>query len=342
MFTFETEPRLNDRDAGWICLGAVTTQLLYCAATTVAGSDPLKIENLLQAAQGGSAFANLASSFGVNPSQASIAISTILEDLARRIERNTLSRSGVADMVALLDRPAAGRALLDPQRLAAPDTISAGDHVLNILIGNKDTSRAIAQRAARASGLDETVLKKLLPVVASMMIGGLQKETLGNLARRLQSVPGLGISAGGSPLSLPGDDDVPDERNNNRPQQNSPDDRDWHGGLPRTNGGGGAGAGGTSGGSPLPIPGDDIPDIDSDRGGQGQRFPNLPDIVRRGGTQVPGPSGGSLEQVIRSILGSLLGFQGGGGIMSWLIKLFFARWFWGFIRRILSRVALGR
>ena len=307
----------------------------------------MKIENVLQSAQAGSAFVNLASSFGVNPSQASTAISTILEELSRRIERNTLSRGGVADMVALLDRPAAGRALLDPQRLAAPDTISAGDHVLNVLIGNKDTSRAIAQRAARASGLDETVLKKMLPVVASMMIGGLQKETLGNLARRLQTIPGLGLSAGGSPLSLPGDDDnAPDQRDpdraNSRPQQNSPDDRDWHGGLPRTNGGGGAGAGGTSGGSPLPIPGDDIPDIDPERGGQGQRFPNLPDIVRRGGTQVPGPSGGSLEQVIRSILGSLLGFQGGGGIVSWLIKLFFARWFWGFIRRILSRVVLGR
>lgn len=304
----------------------------------------LKIENILQSAQGGSAFANLASSFGVNPSQVSIAVSTMLEELSRRVERNTLSRGGVADMVALLDRPAAGRALSDPQRLAVPDTISAGDHVLNVLIGNKDISRGIAQRAARASGLDETVLKKMLPVIASMMIGGLQKETLGALERRLQTVPGLGISAGGSPLSLPGDDDGSDQSASARPQsrQSAPDERDWRGELPRSNGGGGAGAGGTSGGSPLPIPGDDIPDIDPDRRDQGQRFPNLPDIIRRGGTQVPGPSGGSLEQVIRSILGSLLGFQGGGGIVSWLIKLFFARWFWGFIRRILSRVAIGR
>lgn len=290
----------------------------------------MKIENVLQSAQGGSAFANVASSFGVSPSQATVAISTMLDELSRRVERNTLSRGGVADMVALLDRPATGRALSDPQRLAAPETISAGDQVLDVLIGNKDTSRGIAQRAARASGLDETVLKKMLPVVASMMIGGLQKETLGSLEKRLRTVPGLAISAGGSPLSLPGDDEIP-----NRPDR--PDDRDWRASLPRTNGGGGAGAGGTSGGSPLPIPGDDIPDID-----QGRRFPNLPDVVRRGGVEVPGPSGGTLENVIRSILGSLLGFQGGSGIMNWIIKLIFARWFWGFIRRILSRVAFGR
>ena len=317
-------------------------QRLYCGAAQPRREHLLKIENVLQSAQGGSAFANLASSFGINPSQTSIAVSTMLEELSRRVERNTLSRGGVADMVALLDRPAAGRALSDPQRLAAPVTIAAGDHVLDVLIGNKDTSRAIAQRAARASGLDETVLKKLLPVVASMMIGGLQKETLGNLARRLQTVPGLGISAGGSPLSLPGDNDVFDEPSKNRPDRQPPDESDWRGGLPRSNGGGGAGAGGTSGGSPLPIPGDDIPDIDPERRDQGQRFPNLPDVVRRGGTQVPGPSGGSLEQVIRSILGSLLGFQGGSGIVSWLIKLFFARWFWGFLRRIMPRVVLRR
>ena len=302
----------------------------------------MQIEDILKGAQGGAAFDNLAASFGVNPAQSTAAISTMLEALSARIERNTLSRGGLADVVALLGTPAAGRAVFDPQGLATPETLAAGNHVLNVLIGNKDTSRGIAAKAAKASGLDEAVLKKMLPAVASMMIGGLQKETQPVFTQRFGGIPGLGISAGGSPLPMPGDD-IPEPGNRGGRGGASSDaggggqNGGWNIDLPRPGGSGGGMDGSTGGGGPLPIPGDSIPGLD-----RPSRFPNLPDVVRRGGTQIPGPQGGSLEEIIRSILGSLLGFQGGGGIISGLIKLFFARWFLGFVKRMLSRIFLGR
>ena len=297
----------------------------------------MQIKNILRSAQGGAAFENLAASFGVNPAQAAPAIATMLEALSQRIERNTLSRGGLADVVALLGTPATGRALTDSQGLATADTARAGIHVLDVLIGNKDTSRTIAAKAARASGLDEDVLKKMLPAVASMLIGGLQKETHPAFTERFGGIPGLGVSAGGSPLPMPGDDipEADDDTGGGRSAGNQ--GGGWHQELPRPGGSGGGMGGATSGGGPLPIPGDDIPGLD-----QPSRFPNLPDVVRRGGVQVPGPQGGSLGEIIRTILGSLLGFQGGGGVLSGLIKLFFARWFLGFIKRMLSRVVLGR
>lgn len=296
----------------------------------------MQIVDLLNHAQGGSALANVARAFGVNPEKAEPAIQTMLQALAERIERNTLSRGGLADIVQLLNHDSVGRALEDRQGLAGPETASAGNYVLNVLLGDKDASRAIAARAARSSGLDEDVLKKMLPVVASMLAGGLQRETEKTLTPRLRGVPGLNISAGGSPLQLPGDDvDVAPEPDAETNTGNSRSGQ-WND-LPRPSGGGGGMGGAIGGGNPLPIPGDDIPGLD--RPG---RFPGLPDVVRRGGTQIPGPNGGSLEDIIRSILGGLLGFQGGGGIMSWIFKIIFARWFMGFIRRMLSRVVLGR
>lgn len=285
----------------------------------------MQITNILNEAQGGGAIDNLAAAFGVSPAQARAAVDAMTAALSQRVERNTLSRGGLADTVALLEQPGAGRALTDPQSLTTPQTAAAGDHVLDVLIGNKDTSRAIAQRANRASGLDEETLKKMLPVVASMMIGALQSKTNATFAERFGGVPGLGISAGGSPLPLPGDD-FPDVR-----QQAGPPNSTGRGELPRPSRGGG-----TTGGGPLPIPGDDIPGLDPPG-----RFPNLPDIVRRGGTQIPGPDGGSLDDIIRSILGGLLGFRN-GGVISWILKIIFARWFMGLVRRILSRVVLGR
>ena len=171
----------------------------------------MQIVDVLNHAQGGAALANIATAFGVNPDKAAPAIETMLEALSQRIERNTLSRGGLADIVELLNHDVTGRAINDGQGLAGPETAAAGNHVLNVLIGDKDSSRAIAQRASKVSGLDEDVLKRMLPTVASMLIGGLQKETLGSIAQRLRGVPGLNISVGGSPLQLP-DDDAPRAR----------------------------------------------------------------------------------------------------------------------------------
>ena len=293
----------------------------------------MQIENVLKSAQGGTAYGNLAASFGVNPAQTIPAISVMLDALSHRIERNTLSRGGLADVVALLGTPVAGRALSDPQGLASPETAAAGNHVLDVLIGNKDTSRGIAQRAARASGLDEGVLKKMLPAVASMMIGGLQKETEPPFVERLGRIPGLEISAGGSPLPMPGDD-IPDAdwrgssggNGGNAGRGGAPLD------LPRPGGSGGGMGGATGGGSPLPIPGDDIPGLDVPT-----RFPKLPDVVRRGGTQVPGPQGGSLDDIIRSILGGLLGFKN-TGILAWIMNIIFSRWFLSIAGWLLARM----
>ena len=303
----------------------------------------MQILDVLNHAQGGAALSNVATAFGVNPDKAAPAIQTMLEALSERIERNTISRGGLADFVELLNHDVTGRAIDDGEGLAGPETAAIGNHVLNVLIGDKDSSRAIAKRAAKDSGLDEQVLKKMLPTVASMLIGGLQKQTAGTFAERLRGVPGLNISAGGSPLQLPGDDvDVQDDRGgagqwNDLPKQAGGGNSGQWNNLPKPSGGGGGMGGSLGGGGPLPIPGDDIPGLD--RPG---RFPGLPDVVRRGGTQVPGPNGGSLEEIIRSILGSLLGFQGGGGMFSNIIKFFLARWFLGFIKRMFSRVALGR
>ncbi len=285
----------------------------------------MTLETTLQNAQGGAMLKNLATAFGVDPNKAEAAVSVMTEALSQRIERNTLSRGGLADVVDLLTRSDASRILNDPQSLAAPRTEAAGNHVLDVLIGDKHISRGIAQRAARQSGLDETVLKKMLPTVAEAMIGGLQKETEGIFADRLKGVQGL-RSAGGSPLSLPGDDMPPVDVERPAPRFPQP--------------GGSGGIGGTVGGSPLPVPGDNIPGVGRNGGGgTGGGFDNLPDIIRRGGTQVPG--GGDIGDVIRSILGSLLGFQP-RGVFGWILALIFSRWFRGIVGGLLRRIFMGR
>lgn len=286
----------------------------------------MTLETTLNNAQGGALVDNLATSFGVDPNRVKPALAVMTEALTRRIDRNTLSRGGVADIVDLIIRSGAGQVLANPQTLSAPQTEAMGNHILDVLIGSKDTSRGIAHRAAAASGLDEAVLRKMLPTVASMVIGSLQKDAPAVFADRLKGVQGL-RSAGGSPLPLPGDNIPPIDSDRETPRR-----------YPQP-GSSGGGVGGTIGGSPLPIPGDEIPGTGGNSPGGGGGYDNLPDIIRRGGARVPG--GGDLSDVIRSILGSLLGFQP-RGLFGWVLALIFSRWFRGIIGGIFRRLFLGR
>ncbi|MGL4394972.1 MAG: DUF937 domain-containing protein [Hyphomicrobium sp.] len=285
----------------------------------------MQIESIIKGAQGGKAVRNLATSFGVDADRTEPVVHTVVKALAERIERNTLSRAGIADIVTVMGEPHAGRALVDAQRLATPELAAVGNHILDVLIGSKHISRGIAAKAARDSGLNEETVKKMLPVIASMVVGSLQQGAAPVLSSKLAELPALARS----PLPLPGD----------RLPPASPPSNDWSIDLPQPSGSGGGGIGGTVGHSrPLPLPGDDIPGLGR---GRTTQLPELPDIIRRGGTRVPGPTGGSLEEIIRSILGNLLGFKN-TGVLGWIAKIVLSRWFLGFVQRILSRVLLGR
>ncbi|MGQ0457916.1 MAG: DUF937 domain-containing protein [Hyphomicrobium sp.] len=283
----------------------------------------MNIETVIDEAQGGATIDNLAAAFGVPREKATAAARALTQSLANRIERNTLSRGGVADIVAMLGDARAGRALADPQGLASPEVADAGNGVLDVLIGDKHISRGMAAHAARASGLDAEVVKRMLPAVASLLLGGLQKEATPAIAEKLRAFPDIGDllpMPGGTPERAPADvidDPAPPQRTT----------------LPRPSAGGGGGIGGaTSGGGViLPMPGENLP-----RAPRRTPYDDLSDEVRKGGgSRVP--SGGSLGGLIRSIFGQLLGF-GNRGLLSSLIYLLLSKFGMTILRRILGGV----
>lgn len=285
----------------------------------------MDVESVVKGAQGGAAVANVSTAFGVAPDKAATAVDLILAALTDRVERNSLSRGGIADIVRLLGDPSAGRALSEPTQLTSPAVAQAGDRVLDVLIGNKHVSRGIAQRVAKTSEIDSETVKRMLPVIASMMIGGLQTEAPKEIDKKLAAIPGLKAL-----LPLPGDP-AP------RGQHGSPaqTDGNWGNSLPQPSSGSGGGMGGASGGGVLlPLPGDDV-----GKTRRQNRYDDLSDVIRRGGTKTP--DGGTLANVVRSILGQLFGFKNRGVIGS-LTYMFVVRWLLNLGKRILSRVVLGR
>ena len=145
---------------------------------------------------GGNIVQQLSRQFGVNENQARSAAGQLIPALARGVQKNVSSADGLAGLLGALQGGSHEKYLDNPNSLADQDTVSDGNSILGHILGSKDVSRNVASHAAGETGLDASMLKKMLPVVAALSMGAMSKKLkqgeLGNIAS-LQS----GSSAGG-------------------------------------------------------------------------------------------------------------------------------------------------
>jgi hypothetical protein len=100
-----------------------------------------------------------------------------------------------------------GASLLENVLGPQPTDVSRGNDVLGQIFGSKDVSRTVAANAASRSGLDQGVLKRMLPMLAMMVAGYLAQgrggaSSSGGLGGLLGGL--LGGSAGGAQSGLGG------------------------------------------------------------------------------------------------------------------------------------------
>ncbi len=160
--------------------------------------------NLLQSlleANGGQLVGQLARNFGVDETQAGAALNQLIPALAGGMRSNLGQQGGLESLLGALQSGQHGRYLDDPALLGQADTVSDGNAILGHLFGNKDVSRQVAARAAAQSGLDPSLLKKMLPVIAALAMGALNRQAGGGMGRQapnpLDAGGGLGGLLGG-------------------------------------------------------------------------------------------------------------------------------------------------
>jgi hypothetical protein len=104
---------------------------------------------------------------------------------------------GLAGLGGLLGQLGGG-SLLDNVLGPQPTDVSQGNNVLGQIFGSKDVSRAVAQNAASQSGLDPSLLKKMLPMLAMLVTGYMAKQQgAGATAQSSLMGGGLGRLLGG-------------------------------------------------------------------------------------------------------------------------------------------------
>lgn len=144
---------------------------------------------IIDKAQSGAAVTNLAETLGISDTQARAAIEAALPELARGIERNTLSRTGLADFITALGQGHHEQILDTPAAWTDPRVIADGQAILNHLTGSERNTELLASRAMQASGLGSGVIKLLLPILAQWLLGALTKSTKGGLGDILSRLP---------------------------------------------------------------------------------------------------------------------------------------------------------
>lgn len=132
-------------------------------------------------AQGGKVLQQVAGNFGLDSTQATKAIGSLLPALTQRMKQNTQSDNGLEGLLGALKQGNHKRYLEDPSLFGQggnlPEaTINEGNGILGHILGSKEVSRQVAADAAQKTGIDVSILKKLLPMVATMTMGGMSKE----------------------------------------------------------------------------------------------------------------------------------------------------------------------
>ena len=141
---------------------------------------------------------SMARELGVSENQAASGaealIPAILGGFKKQAQSQPSGVEGLGDMLGQLG----GGSLMDDVLSPEPTHVDRGDDVLGQIFGSKDVSRTVAQNAAAQSGLEPSLLKKMLPMLAMLVTGYMAKQRSG--ASPAQASPtggGLGDLLGG-------------------------------------------------------------------------------------------------------------------------------------------------
>lgn len=111
------------------------------------------------------------------------------------------TEGGAGNLLGLLGSLGGG-SLLDAVTSPRPASKEPGDRILGQVFGSKEVSRTVAGQAAQSTGIDPSVLKKMLPLLAMAVSGYLASRSGAGSAQgqmlQGQRLQGAGGQRGGS------------------------------------------------------------------------------------------------------------------------------------------------
>lgn len=139
--------------------------------------------DVLFADENKAALREMQNNFNLSEKETRTAVEELIPALSRGIQKNTQDAPGMDDLLEALRTGEHARYMEQPDILGKAETTKDGNDILGHIFKDKQVSREVASRVSKQSGLSSTLLKKMLPVVASLVMGALSKQILGGGGR---------------------------------------------------------------------------------------------------------------------------------------------------------------
>jgi hypothetical protein len=149
---------------------------------------------ILDNAHDGEGMTALGRQFGLTPAQTQAAVTALLPAISTGLKQSTATLDGLVKLLGMMGQQQDLHDMYDdPETAFASEGVAAGNDALSVIFGSPDVSRAVIDQAQKFSGVSSNILKKLLPVLAGMLISGLMRSgSTGKSASPTQTAPSGG------------------------------------------------------------------------------------------------------------------------------------------------------
>lgn len=134
------------------------------------------LQTILEA-QGGALVKQLSNNTGLDTNNTVTALAKLLGGLNKGIQTNTVQSGGMDSLLRAIQTGGHQQYLEDTDQAFSAHARQDGNNILGHILGNKNASRALAGQVEQETGISSSILKKMLPLVATMAMGALSKQT---------------------------------------------------------------------------------------------------------------------------------------------------------------------
>jgi len=152
------------------------------------------LSEILNDAHDGEVMSALGREFGLTSAQTQAAVTALLPAISMGLKQSTATVDGLGNLLGMMGQQQDLQDMYDdPKTAFGPAGIAAGNDALSVIFGSPEMSRGVVDQAQRFSGVSPDILRKLLPVLAGILVSGLTRSgSTGKAAAPLQPAPSGG------------------------------------------------------------------------------------------------------------------------------------------------------
>jgi len=133
--------------------------------------------DILKSSGGNDSIGQLASAVGLGGNDTSKLVAALAPALMGSLTKSAAKDGDLSQLRRALETGGHDRYLDNPESMHAEETRLDGNKILGHLFGSKDVSREVAKTAQQDTGIDAGLIKKALPLLATLAMGAMSKKS---------------------------------------------------------------------------------------------------------------------------------------------------------------------